>query len=319
MIANRPAVLEITSELFNRIRGASFIAVVSLLSGASAVDAAQLYGASLQNGAYGGGFIVDTFSSACSDRDGSSCGDGNLSNIGITNASAGVVYTANNAVINYSIGRDRGATAQTLFRTHGTVSVSFLADAVTFASGQPFVDNPGFSYFNSGQASFGTGFSRVAGLDAALNTSDDLLSVGWWTWHAGSWRHHISTPVLLAFDQWHDIGFAWGGSAYDFELWVDGVRVAGDDVPAGWSAVWGSGDSAYNFALGEIHERISGNSSPYGITFANLEIWNEYLASGATVAPVPVPASLWLAASALLPLLRRKSGDGLRISRRAPV
>lgn len=278
------------------------------LAGAGAVaDAALLYDASLRNGAYGGGFVVDTFTS-CSDADGSSCGDGDLGNIGITDSSAGVMHTANNAVINYSIGRDYATAVQNTFRAQGTVSVRFFADGSTFTTGQPFTDNYGFNQFRSGQGTFGTGFSRHAGVDGVLNTGDDQVSVGWSTWHSNTWHSHVTAPVLLDLDAWHHIGFAWGGADNDFEIWVNGMRVATHDLPAGTTQSWGASylglGSGYNFALGEIHERAFGNGSAHGITYADLEIWSEYRADGATL--VPLPASAWLAAGALAPLLRRR-------------
>lgn len=254
-----------------------------------------LYSASLKNGDYGGGFIVDTFTS-CGDPDGSSCGDGDLSNIGITNSANGVNYTSNNAVINYSLGADsKGGSRRSTFRTNGTVSVHFKADLQAFVSGQPFVDNYGFSQFNSGQGTFGTGLSRNNGADGTAGTTDDRISVGWSTWHSNVWYNHVPTPVLITgFEDWHDLGFAWGGPNDQFEVWVDGVLMASHDVPS--SGAWGTSTlgglgSAYNFALGEIHERKLGNSSVHGIMFADLEIWDEYRAHGATQAQAPAEVS----------------------------
>lgn len=285
------------------------IAVIGAIGAVSQASATMLYGASLRDGNYGNGFVVDTFS-FCSDPDGSSCGDGNLSNIGISNTPSGVNFTSNNAVINYSIGRDYGSAMQNAFRSQGTISVSFNASGTAHVNGQPFTDNYGFNQFNSGQGTFGVGLARNAGADAVLHTSDDLLGMSWSTWHDNVWYSHISTPVLLAYDRWYDIGFAWGGPGSDFELWVDGELRASHNLPAGVTSSWGSPwtglGSAYNLALGEIHERAVGNSSTYGITFADLEIWNEYRPEGATLAPVPLPPAAWLFASAFIPLLRQR-------------
>lgn len=278
----------------------------------STAHAALLYNASLKNGDYGAGFIVDTFSS-CNDPDGSSCGDGDLSNIGISNTTEGVSYTSSNAAINFSLGKDGlGGYRQRDFRTRGTVSVMFKADSSTFTSGQLFTDNYGFNQYRTGQGTNGSGLGRLAGEDGILNTTDDQISVGWSTWNSGTWYSHNSpsSPLLLNLDEWHHIGFAWGGPGDNFEIWVDGELRTSHDTPA--SGLWG-GDfsigSAYNFALGEIHERAYGNSSMYGITFANLEIWDEYRALGATTAPVPVPAafSLFALGLASLGLSKKKS------------
>lgn len=285
------------------------LAVVSMVSAAPHASAAMLYGASLKDGSYGGGFVVDTFSS-CSDPDGSSCGDGNLANIGVSNTASGVAFTASNAVVNYSIGRDYGTATQNSFRSQGTVSVSLNASGEMHVTGQPFTDNYGFNQFNSGQGSFGMGLYRNAGADTTLNTSDDMLSISWSTWHDNVWYSHVQTPVLFSYDQWHDLGFAWGGPSNDFEVWVDGELRASHNLPGGvtqsWGSPWTGLGSAYNLALGEIHERVVGNSSTYGVTFADLEIWNEYRPDGASLAPVPLPSVAWLFASAFVPLLRRR-------------
>ena len=148
---------------------------------------------------------------------------------------------------------------------------------------------------------FGTGLSRDKGADGTEGTADDRVTVGWSTWHGGIWYSHVTTPVLIGFDEWHHLGFAWGGPNDNFEVWVDGVLRASHDVPP--SGAWGTSTlgglgSAYNFALGEIHERRFGNSTVHGIMFADLEIWDEYRALGATQSQnpssVPEPATLAL-------------------------
>ena len=290
--------------------------VISTFGVIQTAHSSLLYSASLKDGNYGGGFIVDTFTS-CSDPDGSSCGDGDLSEIGITDTSNGVSYTNSNAVINYSLGRDgKGGSKQSTFRTTGTASVSFKADLRSHASGQPFVDNYGFNQFHGGQGTFGTGMSRNTGGDGTAGTSDDMVSIGWSTWHSGVWHNHATTAVLASYDQWHDLGFAWGGPGNVFEIWLDGVLMSSHTLPGGVTPTWGSSGfllgSAYNFALGEIHERPFGNSTTHGVMFADLEIWDEYRANGATARidpPVPEPATALLMGLGLAGLALRKKSN----------
>lgn len=289
------------------IRIAITLGVLCILGSGPNASATLLYSASLKNGSYGGGFIVDTFAyNTCGDADGSSCGDGNLSNIGITNSPNGVTYTSNNAVINYSIGRDHGSATQTSFRSQGTASVRFRADNQTHVNGSLFGDNYGFNQFYDGQGSYGSGLSRNLGADGIAKTSDDRVLVGWSTWHNNVWYAHPNT-TLVSYDEWHDLGLAWGGLTNDFEIWVDGVLIATHNLPTGVINSWGSSGlglgSAYNFALGDIHQRGGAggatDATTYGVMFSDIEIWNEYLAQGGTASPVPEPATLLLLGSGL--------------------
>ncbi|HFB65129.1 MAG TPA: PEP-CTERM sorting domain-containing protein [Aeromonadales bacterium] len=271
-------------------------------------SASLLYQASLKNGAYGGGYQVDTFTS-CGDRSGRTCGDGDLSNIGITDTSSGVVYTStepngqSNALINWSIGADYGVASQTSFRTHGTVSIDLLADSQTHVSGSLFGDNYGFNKFWGGQGTFGSFLSRSAGVDGQYNTADDELVLYWNTWHNNVWYGHGSTT--LQYDQLYDIGMTWGGLEHDFELWVDGVLMAFDDSNLG---AWGASylGSAYNWGLGDNHQRSHDpvSSTTAGVTFSNVAIWDEYRACGDTLpcgnGSIPEPSTLILLALGLI-------------------
>jgi hypothetical protein len=271
------------------------LSIAVALGTPSVVRGDLLYSASLRNGDYGGGFIVDTFTS-CTDPDGSSCGDGNLGEIGITNSPDGVTYTNQNAVINFSVGRDF-ASKLTGFRVRGTVAFWFRASRTGHALGQTIIDNYGFNQFNSGQGSFGAGLSRNP-MGTPADTTDDMVQVGWSTWHSNVWYSHTTaqTPVLTTYDEWHHVGFVWGGPSHDFEIWVDGVLRAHNTLPAGVTKSWGSSagfGSGYNFALGEIHERVNGNSTVYGVTFRDLTIWDEARPNGDfPQAPLPTITSI---------------------------
>jgi hypothetical protein len=258
------------------------------LAASSMADAANLYSATLKSGNYGAGFIVDTFNT-CSDPDGSSCGDGNLSNIGIVNTDDGVRYTDRNAVINYSLGRDYGLGTMNSFRSHGTVSVRFKADSANFGSGQPFTDNYGFNQFNNGQGTFGAWMTRDDGVDNQLNTADDRVRITWSTWNANIWTQRVTDPLLLDFDEWIYLGFAWDYTANQWDVWVDGVLLSSNSVMTPWGPSPGLGNP-YNFALGMIHQRgITSPGTVTGIVFNNLNIWDEYRPLGGTEAPAPPP------------------------------
>ncbi len=284
------------------------------------VGAAQgglLYSASLRNGDYGGGHKVGSYlPSSPYNASGSTGGD--LSTLGIVDSADGVGFTTNHDVINFSLGADgKGGSKQSVFRATGTVSVKFRADGNHFVGGQPFVDNYGFNQFATGQATFGTGLSRNVGKDGVANTLDDQVEFSWSTWHSNVWYSHVDTgndEVLTSFDRWHHLGLTWGGTTNKFEVWLDGVMVASDNSGSG---AWGSSGftlgSAYNFALGEIHQRSSGDSSAHGILYADLNIWDEVRAMGDTQltnSPVPEPSSICIFAGCLF------LGVGRRRSRR---
>lgn len=263
--------------------------------------AGLLYNAPLSNGDYGGGFKVGTYLAASPFNANGSTG-GSMAALGVVDSADGVTFTTNHDVINYSLGANGlGGAGRATFRATGTVSVMFRADGANFVGGQPFVDNYGFNQFNTGQASFGAFVSRHNGLDAMPNTSDDRLEFAWNSWHNNVWYDHVDTAsdeVLATLDAWHHLGLTWGGPVNRFEVWLDGQLLATDDRNLG---AWGSSalglGSAYNFALGEIHERFASNASPRGIKFANLRIWDEVRTLGDT-APIPETSS-WIMAGML--------------------
>lgn len=272
------------------------------------VFAAILYNAPLTDGNYGGGFKVGVYSAANPFNASGSTG-GSLAPLGIIDSSAGVMFTTANDVINFSLGADgKGGAGRATFRTTGTVSVMFRANRDTFITGQPFVDNYGFNQFNSGQGSFGTALARHNGPDNTPNTQDDRIEFSWTSWHNNVWYNHVDTAadqVVTTMNQWHHLGMTWGGPTNKFEVWLDGQLAATDARNLGaWGASYLGLGSGYNFALGEIHERVSGNNSARGIEFANLHIWDEVRPLGDTTA-IPEPATVWITVAAALALALR--------------
>ncbi len=273
-------------------------AVVALQLGAGSAPASLLYDASLLNANFGGGFKVGAYLASSPFNASGSLG-GNLGALGIIDSPTGVEFTTAHDVINYSLGADGlGGSYRTGFRTTGTVSVMFRANRVAFVNGQLFVDNFGFDQFASGQAAFGTALIRHNGLDGMPNTFDDRIEFAWNTWHSNVWYDHVDTAsdeVVTTFDAWHHLGLTWGGAVNRFEVWLDGQLLAIDNRNLGeWGASYLGRGSAYNFALGEIHQRSNGDNSPRGIMFANLRIWDEVRPLGDTSPPVPEPDALTL-------------------------
>lgn len=242
--------------------------------------AAPLFEATLRDGDYGAGAAIDTVPA-----------DGDLGDVGIVDSPAGVTFVAtepsgrSNALINWVI----PAADRTTFRTTGTVSFCIRASRTTHATGSILGDNYGFGQFNNGQGAFGAFAQRVAnGPDPA----DDQWRLFWHTWHDGQFYDHA--PAVVEYDRWYRAGFTWGGATNQFEIWVDGVRAAFDDLPAGLGLPWGAAGlgtgSATNFGLGDNHERgVDPYNSAAGVTIADIRVWKEYHAQGDTADSCVLP------------------------------
>jgi hypothetical protein len=254
--------------------------MLTLAGSPSPTFGSLLFEASLRNGNYGAGAAVNTFPP----NHGGSPGV-----LGIVNSSDGATFTStettgrSNALINWQIGAGASNPA---FRRTGTVSFWFKADRATHVGGSILGDNYGFNQFHNGQGTFGVGASRK--LNGA-GADDDQVTVGWSTWHNNVWYDHTASQVpVLEYNRWYNIGFTWGGPQYNFEIWLDGTRVVGRNLPAGATFPWGSDGfpSAFNFGLGDNHERgIDPYNSAAGVTFADIRIWSEHRAQGDTLSP----------------------------------
>jgi hypothetical protein len=206
--------------------------------------------------------------------------------LGIVDSVEGVTFTSteadgrSNALINWVLGANR-----TLFKAHGTVSFWFRADREDHVSGVIFGDNYGYDKFRNGQGSFEARASRIVNGEG---TEDDQVQLSWSSWHNGVWYFPTDPSPLLEYDRWYLVGYAWGGPANDFEIWVDGELVSAYDLPSGVGFPWGQEvaccPSGINFGIGSNHERgmWPNYHSVAGVTYAEIRIWDEYRSQGDT-------------------------------------
>lgn len=256
------------------------------MAAVGSVDGGLLVDASMRNGDYGGGSAIDTFSGPY--------GHGASPHVlGIVDGPMGTAFTStetnglSNALINWVIGSNNSS-----LRQHGTFSMHIYLDRATHKSGWIFGDNYGFNQFHNGQGSFGAYAGRMD--QGTPDIADDQFRIHWNTWHNSVWYPHVG--VFLDYNRWYDVGFAWGGPANDFEIWVDREMELAQDLPQGVIKEWGSAyignGSGWNLGLGDNHERgYDGYGSVAGMMFADVKIWNEYRDLGDTSKPViPEPA-----------------------------
>ena len=186
------------------------------------------------------------------------------------------------------------------FRNSGTVSFFVQADRNDHVSGGLIGENYGFNAFHNGQGTFGSFLSREAN---AEGLADDTVQVAWNTWHNGVWTD-LLRATALEYDRLYNVGLAWGGPDNDVEIWVDGELAASSDLPPGLNFPWGFGNAGTNVGIGDNHERgYDAYGSTSGTTFADIQIWDEYRAFGATI-PEPTTLAL-LALGGLVATLNR--------------
>lgn len=240
---------------------------------AASANAGLLFEASLRDGEYGGGMVMDTF-------DPNHGGAPHMP--GVVDTSDGVYFTStetdgrSNGLINYQTG-----SARTSFVNHGTITLFIVADRETHVGGELFGDNYGYDAFRHGQSTFSASAVRVANGEGI---EDDQVLLRWRTWHNAVW--YTVGSVTLEYDRVHEVGFTWGGPGHDYELWVDGEMAVAFDLPAGIGFPLGTFNSATNIGLGSNHERGYGAyGSVVGVTFSDLRIWDEYRELGDTTPP----------------------------------
>lgn len=261
---------------------------VGLCIALSGTASGQLFNAPLTNGQYGGGAVQDTMAPV---HGGSPHNPGIVDSAEGTRFTATDLYNRGNGVIYWAPGA-----AAADFRQHGTLSLWMSADHDPFAEmtawGHIFCENYGWSAFHNGQSAFSGSVSFVANGPGA---ADDAMRLGWGVWHNSVWYYPtVGQSVDLAFDRWYNVGYTWGGADYDYEIWVNGERRVGYDLPAGVTMPWGMSSSAAVVALGGAHERgmtEASYSSAVGITYRDLHLWTEVRPRGDTV---PEPGTLGL-------------------------
>jgi hypothetical protein len=284
--------------------------LTGLLCGLTAAAQADLlHQATLKNGDYGDGAAIPTMTPERGDSP---------DVLGITNSSEGVTFTAtetriplkglSNALINWV---HSNQTQRMALKNHGTISFRVKFDRQNHVSGWIIGENYGYNKFNHGQGSFGAYATRM---DEVLvgERNDDKVRLHWNVWfesYPGNWLTVTDLSNRLPYDRWHDVGFAWGGPDHDFEIWANHKLISAYDLPAGASLPWGQeyiwAQSGINLGLGTNHERGYGWNDTYarytgnyttspGVSFSDINIWNEYRPFGDTVATAVLPPYLLL-------------------------
>ncbi|MGI9243016.1 MAG: hypothetical protein ACR2RV_19620, partial [Verrucomicrobiales bacterium] len=215
--------------------------------------------------------------------------------LGIVDTADGMYYTSteadgrSNGLVNYALGASRGS-----FLRSGAIAMSISVDRETHVSGAIFGDNYGYTAFRNGQGAFEARASRVVNGDGP---EDDRVRLTWNVLHPNpiTWYNVITggDEVDLEYGRVYEVGFTWGGPDNDFELWIDGELAGSFDLPTGVELPWGVGGSATNLGLGANHERGSGATGNYasvaGLTYSDLQIWDEYRPFGGTSPPAEIP------------------------------
>lgn len=271
------------------------LALVSVLWSSGPARGALIVDATLRNGNYGGGLAQNT----TSPNQG-----GPPWVLGIADGPTGVTFTPtevdgrSDAVIYWQPGASKNS-----FRLNGAISMSiYVAEAIHSAMsawGELWGGNYGRSPFHHGQSTFSAGTVPGAG-------NGHQFALNWTTWHDNAWHHLLdATPVILNYDQWYELGFAWGGPDHDFELSVGGRLVAAYDLLPGVTLSlegamgMGSGNGK-KWGLGSVERPYGSNA---GVTYADLKVWDEYVQLGSVI---PEPATIALLGLGAVALLRKR-------------
>jgi hypothetical protein len=204
------------------------------------------------------------------------------------NSSEGVTFTptekdgSSNAVIYWQLG-----TRRNVFRRHGTIAMWVKVDRKAFSkmkkrSGSLWGENYGWNKFRHGQGAIAATITHV---ENGPGKVDDRLLLILTCLHKKWYRvgPQGGKQAFIEYDRWHHIGFAWGGSAHDYEIWVDRKLATWFDLPSGVRFPWGLEQSGTNWGLGSLHERGHIRyASAVGITYRNVALWDRYVAQGAS-------------------------------------
>lgn len=251
-----------------------------------------LVSASLRDGDYGGGSVINRMSCVAWCWLGSVGHGAQYGVQGVQNGPYGVTYLStepgglSDALINWQL----PSAKRTPFRTSGTASMCITLDRDGHVSGWFLGDHYGYDQFAHGQGTFGSYAGRLN--KGTADKDDDQWAFHTNFWYNNTWYPGGQSPPL-EYDRTYRIGIAWGGPTNAFEYWVDGNLVRAGTVPLPWGSAGLGWGSATNLALGDNHERgVHSYGTLAGARFSDLHLWKGYIAQGDSTAACPQHAIL---------------------------